>query len=237
MKKTRIIKLFGLFISVVLIAVLIAGCEKDPEGPTTFTITTSVSGEVDGGTINPLGEKPLEAGRSIRVNIKPERGFDYTLFVNDIEVDTTGHDYYLIDGIEDDYDIRVNFEKGPLWWQMYYLEKGPWKPISWQRRNVNATEWNLTVLPPELPDEVVVFDPKTLRNITYRSDKIVGDIPYIVYDGYLDIGGGFINYIIEVDEETLILEFVSKYYYWDDQGNPQPDPSKNSIVRITHKRI
>lgn len=148
MKKFKFFKVIGLFLSLILTAMLIVGCEEDPiiivspPPPPVIKKHIVIVTSGLGGTVTPSGRIEVIEGKDLTIALIPDANFkSWMINVNDTNI-VLNTNSYTIKNVKQDLNIRATFKKTLSW---YLTMNGKWKRDSiYVRENKGIWEKNLS---------------------------------------------------------------------------------------------
>jgi len=236
-KSVNVFKKLGLFLLLALALLLLVRCENEPIDspvvPVKHTVEAVVAGV--GGSINPSGKIEVVSGSNKNFTFTPNAGFkaDF-IIVNGVNSPLTSNTYSLLN-ITNDYKIEVTFKKTLLG----LLIQKPWKCISFQMRNVGDPVWE-TRTDEGIGSGTYIFGKDYKYQYFDIKSTLTGDGPYTLTPDSLILGqingqyrsGGLRYKIVILDEDTLRIKDVAKYY--PSPGDPLDIPDVESQYTYTH---
>ena len=223
MKKNLIAKVW-VIILLIFAGLLMIGCEgfpwggNDPEDPEKnyYTVTITVISE-EGGTVSPSGEITMLAGWDKVIVANPDPGYKVMFYVDGVLVTLNDNGSYVINDIDQNHDIDVEFEKTPLYDLIQNLTSGPWTLTSWIisgymiGRGDYYHESDFAA-----GDSVFVhtatFDIQNWVKSYTLEGNLKWDYPYELTEDSLFVAGRDSGYkIVELTEDRMVLKSLMGY--------------------------
>ncbi|HLP86321.1 MAG TPA: hypothetical protein VK153_00360 [Candidatus Paceibacterota bacterium] len=241
MKTNFIFKVTG-FLSLILGAVLLVGCEGFPwgENDTPQYRVTASAGE--GGQISPNGTIIVDEGSNQSYSVIANPGYNIeSVIVNGNSQSLIDNKYFSLKGIYEDYNIEATFKKS-LYWDL--LVEGEWRQDSLIFHQLDGT-WTRTLLwgaPGNIQRIVSFFPDGKILFYNEKGKKVGTDLWYIdesqnpplLHMGMTEtLPEGDVSIIEVLDENLLVLAKYNSPYLEDPKKKAD---FKNKYGHIPTKR-
>jgi hypothetical protein len=218
------------------LVILLFGCEGsedsgEPINPPE-TLKYIVKASADHGKFTPEFAKVSQGG-SISLELILDPGYESdSIYVNGVHFPhLSGKTSFTFSNIDGDFNVK-SVTKINNWGR---LIQNPWKVTKFQRWNKNTMNLELDLRPPNIDEDLVTFftnssgDWMKTVNPTWKTTFQVK----LLEDSTLTIKYSDDWKIVELEQgKILAIEFFSPFASPDG-----PDPTKDSIVRITYEAI